>query len=328
MKTIRWGIIGCGDVCEVKSGPAFYTCEHSALQAVMRRDAGKAADFAKRHRVPGYYTDADRLIHDPAVDVVYVATPPGSHAEWAIRALQAGKPVYVEKPMGRNYAECLRMNQAAKESHQKLWVAYYRRSLPYFLKVKELLDDHAIGKIQMVRADFFRPPLPCDTDEHLHTWRVDKDIAGGGYFYDMAPHTIDILMFLLGNIAEANGIAGNVGHLYRVEDTVSASFLFESGVVGSAIWCYVSSASVQKDRIEIIGEKGKICFSTFDFAAIEWITGEKTEEFYFPRPEHIQQPMIQCIVDEMLGTGQCPSDGESGSRVNWVMDRLFGEHEK
>ncbi|MDR0845096.1 MAG: Gfo/Idh/MocA family oxidoreductase, partial [Tannerella sp.] len=234
MSIIHWGIIGCGDVCEVKSGPAFYKCENSALQAVMRRDAGKAADFAKRHHVPRYYTDAEELIHDPEVDAVYVATPPSSHAKFTIKALQAGKPVYVEKPMALNYAECLQMNQAAKENHQKLWVAYYRRSLPYFLKVKELLDNQAIGKVQRVHTTFFRPPLPCDQEASLHTWRVNKQIAGGGYFYDMAPHTIDILMFLLGNIVKATGVTGNIGHLYDVEDTVSASFLFESGVTGSA----------------------------------------------------------------------------------------------
>jgi predicted dehydrogenase len=288
----------------------------------MRRDAVKAADFAQRHGVPRFYTDADLLIHDPEVDVVYVATPPGSHADLTLMALQAGKPVYVEKPMGRNYAECLRMNQAAKENRQKLWVAYYRRSLPYFLKVKELLDAQAIGKIQMVRTVFFRPPLPCDTDERLHTWRVDKAIAGGGYLYDMASHTIDMLMFLLGNIVKVNGVMSNVGHLYKVEDTVGASFLFESGVVGSSIWCYVSSVSVQKDQIEIIGEKGTIRFSTFDMTAIEWSAGERTETVNFLRPPHIQQPMIQSIVNEMLGIGYAPSTGETGSRVNWVMDKM------
>jgi predicted dehydrogenase len=323
MDTVRWGIIGCGDVCEVKSGPAFYKCHHSALQAVMRRNAEKAADFARRHGVPRFYSDASQLIDDPEVDIVYVATPPAGHAEWAIKALQAGKPVYVEKPMGRTYEECRQMLQTAGEYHQNLWVAYYRRSLPYFLKVKALLENQAIGRVQTVRTAFFRPPLACDLTEDLHTWRVDQAIAGGGYFYDMASHTIDLLMFLLGDIVEAKGMVSNVGRLYEAEDTVSASFLFRSGVVGSAIMCYVSSVAAQEDHTEIIGETGSIRFSTFDFTPIEWITPGKTEKYNYPRPLHIQQPMIQSIVDEMRGVGHCPSTGETGSRVNWVMEQVF-----
>ncbi|MDR0348244.1 MAG: Gfo/Idh/MocA family oxidoreductase, partial [Tannerella sp.] len=323
MKTIRWGIIGCGDVCEVKSGPAFYKCKNSSLQVVMRRNAEKAEDFAKRHQVSRYYTNAEQLINDADVDVVYIATPPLNHAELTIKALQSGKPVYVEKPMGINYSECLRMNQAAKANNQKLWVAYYRRSLPYFLKVKELLDSHQTGKVQIVKTAFFRPPLACDTDQKLYTWRTDKQIAGGGYFYDMASHTIDILMFLLGDIIKANGIVRNIGKLYQVEDTVSASFLFESGVIGSSVWCYTSSKQAAKDEIEIIGDAGSIRFSTFDFTDIELDTRYRTERFSFPRPAHIQQYMIQSIVNEILGTGKCPSTGETGALTNRIIDEIF-----
>lgn len=321
-RAIRWGILGCGDVCEVKSGPAFYKCTHSELHAVMRRDAAKAADFARRHHVPRYYTQADQLIHDPDIDIIYVATPPESHAELTIKALQAGKPVYVEKPMGLDYAACIQMNRVAKEYHQKLWVAYYRRSLPYFLKIKELLDANTIGRPQVVKVAFSRPPLLCDTQKELYTWRTDKRMAGGGYFYDMASHTIDILMFLLGDIRTANGVAGNVARLYDAEDTVSASFLFESGVIGSAVWCYVSSEETTRDEVEIIGDAGTIRFATFGFADIELVTRYKTETFHFPRPAHIQQYMIQCIVDEMRGVGRCPSTGETGARTNWVMEQV------
>lgn len=323
MKTIRWGIIGCGDVCEVKSGPAFYKCENSGLQAVMRRDPEKAADFAKRHQVPCYYTKAEQLINDPDVDVIYIATPPQSHAELTIQALQARKPVYVEKPMGMNYNDCLRMNQAAKENNQKLWVAYYRRSLPYFLKVKELLDHKEIGDIQVVKTLFLRPPLPADFDNDIYTWRTNKEIAGGGYFFDMASHTIDILMFLLGNIKKANGVVSNVAHLYKVEDVVSASFLFDSGIVGSSIWNYVSSGQAATDEIEITGSKGTIRFSTFDFSDILLKSADKTQSFHFERPVHIQQHMIQSIVNEILGVGECPSTGETGALTNWVMDQVI-----
>lgn len=324
MKTIKWGIIGCGDVCEVKSGPAFYTCENSQLTAVMRRNAEKAEDFAKRHNVTNWYSDAEHLIHNPDVDVVYVATPPSTHVLYTVSALKAGKPVYVEKPMAVNYNECLEMNRTAEETGQKLWVAYYRRSLPYFLKVKELIDENAIGKIHSVNTFYFRPPEKHDAIKGEQPWRLNKGVAGGGYFYDMAPHTIDILMFLLGNISEAKGFTGNIGKLYDVEDTVSASFLFDSGIVGSGLWSYASSPSTKKDITEIFGEKGSIHFSTFAFTPIEAETKDGIRTFDIPSPRHIQQPMIQSIVDELNGVGKCPSDGISGARTSWVIDKIFG----
>ena len=321
-QTVKWGIIGCGDVCEVKSGPAFYKSNYSVLTAVMRRDAEKAADFAQRHRVARWYSDADELINDPEVDVVYVATPPSTHAYYTIRALNAGKPVYVEKPMAVNTGECVLMNKAAEENNQKLWVAYYRRSLPYFLKIKELIDDQRIGTIQTVHTVFSQPPAKEDLIPAQNTWRVKKEIAGGGYFHDMAPHTIDMLMFLLGDIVEAKGIIYNVGKLYQTEDVVSASFLFETGVVGSGLWNYVSSPLAKKDLTEIFGEKGIIRFSTFAFTPVELETESGIEYIDLPKPQHIQQPMIQSIINEIRGEGKSPSDGKTGMKTNWVMDEI------
>ena len=148
---IRWGIIGCGKVTEVKSGPAFSKVKNSQLVAVMRRDAALAEDYARRHNVPRFYSVADDLINDSDVDAVYVATPPVSHAEYAIKVLKAGKPVYIEKPMALNYKECERINKAAEKYKVPVFVAYYRRTLPGFLRIKELIGNGAIGKVRFVR---------------------------------------------------------------------------------------------------------------------------------------------------------------------------------
>lgn len=321
-RIIKWGIIGCGDVCEVKSGPAFYKSQNSALHAVMRRDAEKAKDFANRHNVPKFYSSAEELINDPEIDVVYIATPPGSHAELAIKVLQAGKPVYVEKPMATSYKECLQMTAVAKEQQQSLWVAYYRRSLPYFLKIKKLLEQDAIGELLWVKGEFYRPPLASDLNPITHTWRLNKNTAGGGYFYDMGSHTIDILLFLLGEIKTIQGFKTNQAKLYTVEDTVSASFLFESGVIGHFFWNYASFGNKEKDTIEIVGKNGSIRFSTFSFDPIILEVNGTIKDFAFNRPEHIQQNMIQSIVDEINGIGKCPSTGESAAITNRIMEEL------
>jgi predicted dehydrogenase len=316
---IRFGIIGCGDVTEVKSGPGFQKAERSALVAVMRRNAALAEDYARRHGVPRWYADARQLIEDPEVDAVYIATPPGSHMEYTLAAAKAGKPVYVEKPMALNAAQCEEMIAACREAGVPLYVAYYRRALPRFLKVKELLDSGAVGEIRFVTTLHYQP-APEVRDETI-PWRLQPEVSGGGLFYDLACHTLDLLDFLLGPIAEAQGFASNQqGKFAGIEDTVTGTYRFESGIHGTGTWCF--SAFGYEDRNEIIGSKGKLVFSTFGHEPVRLETSEGTELFPFERPQHIQQPLIQTVVNDLLGLGVCPSTGESAARTSRVMDQL------
>lgn len=323
MEKINWGIIGCGDVCEVKSGPAFYKAANSSLRAVMRRDPDKVKEFALKHHVPKYYTDAEQLINDPEVNAVYVATPPDTHKLYAIQAMQAGKPVYVEKPMAITYQDCLEMIKVSKETEQKLFVAYYRRALPYFLKVKSLLEQNIIGKIQTVNTQYYRKPAESDLDSQLHTWRIKKEIAGNGYFYDIAPHTLDILDFLLEEITEVDSYIGNMGNYYDVEDTISIIFRFKSGIQGTGQWNFVSAESTERDFVEISGTSGSIRFNTFAFKPIEVITNAGINYYETEQPQHIQQPFIETIINELRGVGKSPSTGISAARTALVMDKIF-----
>jgi predicted dehydrogenase len=328
MNEIKWGIIGCGDVTERKSGPAFNKVPNSKLTAVMRRDASKAQDYALRHGVPRWYSDADQLINDPEVDAVYVATPPDSHAEYAIKAMKAGKPVYVEKPMAVRYSDCIEMNNVCAATKVPLFVAYYRRSLPYFNKVKEILETEVIGIPLVVDLKLFSSPYQEDYSPETHVWRVKPEIAGGGYFYDMACHTLDILDYMFGPIAEVSGVFANRAGLYGAEDVVTASFRFQDGPVGSGAWCFVSHEKAKSDVIELIGSKGKLSFSTFGFTPILLDTTNDHQEFLPPNPAHIQQCMIETIVKELRGEDKSPSDGISGARTNEVMDIILKKIKK
>lgn len=318
---VRWGIIGCGNVTEVKSGPAFQKIKNSELVAVMRRTGELAEDYAKRHHVPKWYDDADALINDPNVDAVYIATPPGSHKEYTLKAAKAGKPVYVEKPMALNWAECNDMIVACKEARVPLYVAYYRRAQPRFIKIKELLESKIIGDIRFVSTTQYQKAKEDVMNPENLPWRVQPELSGGGLFFDLASHTLDILDFFLGPIKEANGIASNQAGLYRAEDIVTGTYQFESGIHGIGSWCF--SAFENVDVNEIIGSKGKITFSTFGDDPVILITANGKEEWSFERPRHVHQPLLETIVDELTGGNRrCPSTGVTGARTNWVMGEI------
>ena len=318
METVRWGIIGCGDVTEVKSGPALQLANGSELVAVMRRNGALAEDYAARHQVPRWYDDAESLIADPAVNAVYVATPPGSHCEYALRVCAAGKPAYIEKPMARNHAECAEMVSIFRKHSRNLYVAYYRRALPRFMKAKELIESGRLGTISSVNYRHEEPLREQDLADL--PWRYRAEASGGGLFFDLGSHVLDILDFLLGPLKDVTGIAGNRSAAYDVEDNIVMHWRWESGVLGSASWNF---AGFDRDeRIEIVGTQGRVILSVFGNEPIRLCTASGDQLFDLPNPRHIQQPLIQTIVDELLGEGSCPSTGDSASRTALVMDRV------
>lgn len=319
--TINWGIIGCGNVTEVKSGPAFYNVKGSKLVAVMRRNAEKAKDYSSRHNVPRWYDDAEELINDKEVNAVYVATPPGSHAEYAIAAMNAGKPVYVEKPMAASYSECLEMIKVSENTGVPLFVAYYRRMLPGFLKVREIINSGVIGKPLYFMIRFLIPPYKEDFGKPL-PWRVNPPLSGGGYIFDLGSHQLDFIDYLFGPIEKTSSLPLNTANLYEPEDFVSAGFMCESGVAGNAVWAFTAPEHLREDSIEIAGEKGRIRFSCFDFTPVELIVNGKTSLFENHRPRHVQQPLIQTIVNQLGGRGECPSTGVTAARTSRVLDSI------
>lgn len=326
MKILQWGFIGCGEVTELKSGPAFSEVEGSSVVAVMSRHEKNARSYAERHGIPKWYTDAQELIDDPDVNAIYIATPPSSHATYAIMAMKAGKPVYVEKPLAATYEDCARVNRVSEETGMPCFVAYYRRYLPYFQKVKDIVDNGIIGKTINVQVRFATPAREQDYGkEGKLPWRLQPDIAGGGYFYDLAPHQLDLLQHIFGVITEAHGIRANRGGLYGAEDSVCASFEFEGGLPGSGSWCFVAHESAREDRIDIIGDQGSVSFSVFDYQPIKLHTCEGTETITVPNPPYVQYPIIKNVCEHLQGLAICECTSVSATPVNWVLDRILGK---
>ncbi len=321
MKTIRWGIIGVGDVTEVKSGPGFQLAENSELVAVMRRNGDKARDFAERHGVPRWYDDGEALINDPDVDAVCIATPPHVHREYTLQVAAAGKPVYVEKPMALSHAECQAMIGACESAEVPLFVAFYRRALPRFLKVKEIVDSGRIGEPQSVNIRYYAHPPTFENGEI--PWRLLPEISGGGRFIDLAVHTLDFLDYVLGPIQSAQGITASRDDRYPAEDHVTATLKFASGVTGVADYCF--TAGFHMDETQIVGTKGIVAFSSFNENPVTVTDESGVEEFAITNPKHIQRPLIQSIVDELNGKGACPSTGVSGARTTRVTDMILGQ---
>jgi len=315
MNTVRWGIIGCGDVTEVKSGPGFQKAEGSALVAVMRRDRAKAEDFARRHNVPRVHTHADDLIADPEVDAVYVATPPSTHCELSLRAAAAGKPCLVEKPMAMEHGECLRMVEAFRGAAVPLWVAYYRRALPRYTAVRDLLAGGAIGRVTSARVEVMDR---LATGDQAAAWRFDPAVAGGGLLLDVGSHCVDLLDYLLGEIVEVAGFSVNTGGTYAVEDVTAASFRIAGGVIGTGIWNF--NAGDKRDGMVLLGSLGELRVPLFHEDDIVVSTPQGETVHPIRNPPHVHQPLIQTIVDELHGRGRCESTGESGARATRVLD--------
>ncbi|MEM9142132.1 MAG: Gfo/Idh/MocA family oxidoreductase [Bacteroidota bacterium] len=320
-RTWRWGILGCGDVTEVKSGPAYQNTKGFEVVAVMRRDAVKAADYAKRHGIPKYYANADALIKDPEVDAVYIATPPDSHRTYALEVARAGKPCCIEKPMAPNYQESLEIFTAFEERGIPLFVAYYRRSLPRFLQIEKWLKEEAIGTVRHLRWHLAKPASEEDRSGE-YNWRTDDHIAPGGYFDDLASHGLDLFSFLFGPITQAQGIALNQQRLYSAKDAVTASWLHDQGVVGEGSWIF--GGFTHEDTVEITGDKGRITFSIFHDNPLLLENGLEKQALNIDHPEHIQQYHVENIKKHLDGLGTHPSTGSTGLHTSWVMDRILG----
>ena len=320
-KGISWGIIGCGDVTEKKSGPAFNKVPNSSLMAVMRRDVEKAKDYAQRHRVPKFYDDAHALINDPEINAIYIATPPGYHEEYTIATLKAGKPVYVEKPMATDTASCRRMERVAIDTNGKLCIAHYRRALPMFLTIKELIAKNTIGYIRSVRLSMLQPDQSVKNSLVKENWRVDPSISGGGLFYDLAPHQIDLILYFFGNPVTSYGMSANQAGLYKAEDIVTGCIRLPGDILFTGQWCYTVGEGLEEDIVEIIGSKGKISFPVFGYE-VTVDTGNEIKILPFPPPEHIQQPMIEKVVNYFLGKGENPCSAAAAIESMKVMEKF------
>lgn len=318
---VNWGIIGCGDVCEVKSGPAFNKVPNSKLAAVMRRNLAKAEDYARRHNVPVFYDDAQQLINDPQVNAIYIATPPVYHEEYTLQSLKAGKPVYVEKPVTMNAASCERMIQMTKDYNNKVVVAHYRRALPLFNKVKSLVQEGVIGNVRLIRLSILQPTDSKIIGRTEDNWRIKPELSGGGLFHDLSPHQLDILYWIFGKPPAVYGHALNQSKQYDAPDVTFLEATYDKDIHFSGTWAFNVAEKATEDKCEIIGDKGLLRFAFFRKSTIEVITDTVSETLELEYPVNIQHPMIDAVTRYFRGEGPNPCSLEEALVVMKMMDK-------
>lgn len=320
-ETVTFGIIGCGDVTEKKSGPALQKVKGSALKTVMRRDADKARDYALRHGVAHYTTDYLDILKDPEIDAVYIATPPNKHCFYTLEAAKYGKAVYVEKPMAMTAAECRSMIAACQMAGVPLFTAYYRRGMEKFVTLRELL---AGGRLGEVRAFAYRFSCPVPELNPGRSWLMDPAVSGGGMLYDVGSHMIDTLRFLFGEVETAYSLSQNQSGACAVNDDHSIALRFAGGVQGTAQLCFC--AAEKQDACVVYGSGGSLRFSIMDNEPLVITADGQTEELAFAAPEHVQQGLITQVVDTLLGRGDLEAHGAYGLGTQEILEAV--EHSR
>jgi 1,5-anhydro-D-fructose reductase (1,5-anhydro-D-mannitol-forming) len=321
--SVCWGIIGCGDVCEVKSGPAFNKVEHSKLVAVMRRDAVKAEDYARRHGVPKFYSDASQLINDTEVNAIYIATPPSTHESYTLEAMKSGKPVYVEKPVTINAESCQRMIGYAKQYDISCSVAHYRRGLPLFKKVKSLVTEGAIGNVRVIRLSTLQPEKSKLINQTADNWRVIPELSGGGLFHDLSPHQLDIMYWIFGAPREVSGRSLNQSKKYNAPDVTMLDAVYDSDIYLNGLWAFNVEEAVAQDYCEIVGDKGMLRFAFFRKSNLEMTTSAGMEVMEFDYPVNIQEPMIASVTKYFRGEGDNPCSLEEALVIMKMIDETM-----
>jgi predicted dehydrogenase len=188
-----------------------------------------------------------------------------------------------------------------------------------FLHVKKLIEDKAVGEIRTVQIRMWKTEnaeMIAQTDTH---WRVHPELSGGGYFHDLAPHQLDLMLYYFGKPKASHGYSLNQTKKYPADDHVCGEILFENGIVLNGSWCFNVAKSQVTDTCEIVGTKGKITFPFFgNTVTLESEAG--TDTVTFTHPEHIQQPHIANIVAYFNGERENPCSIEEAVTLMELID--------
>jgi predicted dehydrogenase len=319
MHTLKWGIIGCGDIVRRRVAPALATLPGCAIAAVARRNPDGLEDCCRELQAGRGHADWRDLVQEAAIDAVYIATPVSVHCEQVLGALENGKHVLCEKPLGMNAAECRQMLAASRQGAAALGVAYYRHYYPAVLRLKEIIASGEIGDVLSMTLTACETFLPEKT--HPRRWILDKARAGGGSLMDFGCHRIEILLHLLGRETAAGGVWGNVYNDHDVEDTATLAVCFETGATG--VVSVTRGGTLERDVVQVQGTRG---VAQVDHLNGGWltVTGDAgTRQETLPCHANPHLPLIEAFCRAIEEKRPPDVGAETGWRVQRIIDAVY-----
>ena len=313
-KKFNWLVAGIGDIARKRVIPAIHAEPRSELYGLVSRNPKTVQGFGVK-----IWSDFEAALSDPAIDLVYVATPVVFHAPQTIAALRAGKHVLCEKPTAMNYAEAVEMQRVAEETGRTLGIAYYRRMYPKVQRAKELIAAGVIGTpaIAELTSHDWVPPEPVERG-----WRFHRAIAGGGPLYDIASHRLDLLNYFFGKPLRVSGHLSNLVHQTEVEDNATVMVEYDSGVRGivDVRW----HSRVPRDEFRIRGTEGEIDLTPLNGSALVYPGGKEN----IPAPANLHYPCIENFVSAVTGQAELASSGATSLPTGWITQQALDWYHK
>lgn len=321
--TIRWGVIGAGNVFESKSGPALYKTPNSELVAVMRTDAARAEETARRHGAARWYMDAEALVNDPGVNAVYIASPHYVHPEHVRLAARAKKAVLCEKPAGVNRAQAQQCVDICKEEGVSLTIAYYRRFWDVTQAMLKYLREGAIGEVVTARAqvtDFF-------AGDNERRWLFSRAKSGGDALANVGAHWVDLFRYLLGEVKDVKAYCSSRFSGFETDDTTLTSLRMENGALVSLV--VTRRTPVSTNELDIFGTEGRLYASPLsEGRLILHRRGREPEVMNFPRRGVMHSELLAALVPCLLRGEPSPLPGEEAVAVWRIMEAAYRSAEE
>lgn len=319
MADTRWLLVGAGDISRKRVGPAIVEAAGSELAAVCDANLDAARHLASQHNCGSVYSDFEEALGSSDADAVYLATPVWLHAAHAVAALEAGKNVLVEKPLGLTAAECRTVVDAAKASRKTAGCAYFRRCSPRYKHARQMLDAGEFGRVVSVRMTYFSWFNPSE-DDPKH-WRVVRAKSGGGPISDMGSHMFDVLIGLFGMPVSVYAKCANLVHNWDVEDSARIILTLANGahVTASFNW----NSKTWRHEFEIVGTEAKLNWLPYDSGPVVKTVGRDIGSVDFENVENVHLPLVQDFVGAVSECRQPVCSIEEAFKTNILIDSVY-----
>jgi predicted dehydrogenase len=315
---VNWLVVGTGDIARKRVLPALAAESRSRIIALCDVAPDSLRSAAKEYSARSH-TSFNEALRSEDVEAVYIATPVSLHAPMAIKALEAGRHVLVEKPPALSYRQASELARAAEKANGKCAVAYFRRFYPRFRMAREMLARGEFGQVVLIRMTYFSWFDPAKDDPKY--WRVVPEKSGGGVLSDMGTHMFDVLIGLFGLPERVFAKVETITHSYKVEDSSVLIINYTNGmqVIGSFHW----NSRTWSHEFEIIGTEAKLKWHPYDGPAVVRTVGRHIQEIELPNHSNVHYPLIESFVSSIAEGEEPAVSAEEAAKTNRLLDAVY-----